>query len=147
MTNTRRDWFRGSQWMLLSLLTVLLWGGWGFESKIVVDRISPWFNQVLFSIGLLPPLLWILCSEKLRRSPGPPTTAYGVITGALSGFGNIAFYAALSKGGKVSMVVPMVGLAPLVTVILAFFILKESLNRTQQIGLVLALGSIYLLSL
>jgi EamA domain-containing membrane protein RarD len=40
-----------------------------------------------------------------------------------------------------------VGLAPLVTVILALLLLGESLNRTQVVGVVLALISIYLLSL
>jgi transporter family protein len=141
--------FLGSRWMLLSLLTILMWGAWGVESKIIVDRISPWLNQVLFSIGLMPPLAWILCSKKLRQSPRPSisSTGYGTLTGILGGVGNIAFYLALSKGGKVSMVIPVIGLAPLVTVILALVILKESLNRMQGIGLVLALISIYLLSL
>jgi transporter family protein len=126
-----------------------MWGAWGVESKIIVDRISPWLNQVLFSIGLMPPLAWILCSKKLRQSPRPSisSTGYGTLTGILGGVGNIAFYLALSKGGKVSMVIPVIGLAPLVTVILALVILKESLNRMQGIGLVLALISIYLLSL
>jgi drug/metabolite transporter (DMT)-like permease len=43
--------------------------------------------------------------------------------------------------------VPLVGLAPLVTVILAALWLKESVTRIQIVGLVLALISIYLLSL
>jgi transporter family protein len=68
-------------------------------------------------------------------------------TGVLGGAGNLAFYLALAKGGKAAIVVPLVGLAPLVTVIMAFFFLKESLNRTQILGLLLALVSIFLLSL
>jgi transporter family protein len=135
--------------MFLSVLTVFLWGGWGLESKFVVDWISPYLNQVVFSAGLLPPLIWILFSKNLRRATGQPRkgASYGLITGVLGGTGNIAFYLALAKGGKASVVVPLVGLAPLVTVIMALLLLKESLNRAQILGLVLALVSIFLLSL
>lgn len=136
-------------WMLLSILTVFLWGAWGLESKFVVDRISPFVNQVVFAAGLVPPLIWILFSKNLRRTTGDRRRGafYGLITGVLGGTGNIAFYLALAKGGKASVVVPLAGLAPLVTVVLALLVLKESLNRAQIAGLFLALISIFLLSL
>jgi transporter family protein len=136
-------------WMINSILTVFLWGAWGLESKFVADRISPFLNQVVFSAGLLPPLIWILFSKNLRRTSAAPRKGafYGLITGLLGGLGNIAFYLALAKGGKASVVVPLVGLAPLVTVVLALILLKESLNRAQIAGLLLALVSIFLLSL
>jgi bacterial/archaeal transporter family protein len=135
--------------ILFSILTVFLWGGWGLDSKFVVDRISPYLNQVVFSAGLLPLLLWILFSKNLRRTTGERRKGayYGLITGFFGGTGNIAFYLALARGGKASIVVPLVGLAPLVTVIMALFLLKESLNRVQILGLLLALISIFLLSL
>src|SRR5947209_12880413 len=109
-----------SSWMLLSIATVLLWGSWGLESKIIVDRISPWMNQVLFSIGLLPLMAWILFWKNLRQTTGQPKkgAAYGLLTGIFGGLGNVTFYLALSRG-KASLVVPMVGLAPLMTVVLA----------------------------
>ncbi|HVT91323.1 MAG TPA: EamA family transporter [Bryobacteraceae bacterium] len=136
-------------WMSLSLLTVLLWGAWGLESKIVVDRISPWMNQVLFAFGLIPPILWMLFSKNLRRRSGSGKRGafYALLTGTLGATGNIALYLALARGGKASVVVPLVGLAPLVTVVLAVLLLRESMNRLQVFGLVLALVSIYLLSL
>jgi len=136
-------------WMLLSLLTVALWGGWGLESKIIVDRISPWTNQVLFSIGLVPLVVWMAFSKNLRRAAGSKRKgmSYGLITGLLGGTGNVAMYLALARGGKASIVIPFVGLAPLVTVVLALALLGESLNRAQIAGVVLALISIYLLSL
>ena len=137
-----------SSWMLLSIATVLLWGSWGLESKIVVDRISPWMNQVLFSIGLLPLLAWMLFWKNLRQTTGQPHkgAAFGLLTGIFGGLGNVTFYLALSRG-KASVIVPMVGLAPLVTVVLALLLLKESINRAQMVGVVLALLSIYLLSI
>lgn len=136
-------------WMLLSILTVLLWGAWGLESKMIVDRISPWMNQVLFSIGLVPLAALMLFSKNLRRcgDSGGKGASYGLATGVCGATGNIALYLALGTGGKASLVVPISGLAPLVTVVLALLILKESINRIQMIGLGFALISIYLLSI
>ncbi len=147
--------FLRAPWIMYSLLTVLLWGLWGLESKFVVDRMSPWLNQIVFSFGLLPPVLWILLSRRQKHRPAVGAiqfsnrrgAIYGLLTGVLGGGGNIGFYLALSHGGKASIVVPLVGLAPLVTVLLALLFLKESLNRIQLIGLFFALVSIFLLSL
>jgi bacterial/archaeal transporter family protein len=135
-------------WMVLSLLTVVLWGAWGLQSKIISDRMSPWMNQVLFPIGLIPAVLWALRSKNVRRVTAEPRKGiwYAFLTGVLGGSGNIAFFLALASGGKASIVVPLVGLAPLVTVALALVILKESLTKAQIVGLGFALVSIYLLS-
>jgi len=149
MTERKKPRSLSAPWMLLSLLTVVLWGGWGLQSKIIVDRISPWANQVLFSIGLAPLVLWMALSKNLRRTAGSKRKGiiYGLLTGVLGGTGNVALYLSLAGGGKASVVIPFVGLAPLVTVVLALILLGESLNRLQIVGVILALVSIYLLSL
>ena len=149
MAGRKRGGYLTAPWMLLSLLTVALWGGWGLESKIIVDRISPWANQVLFSIGLVPLVVWMAFSKNLPRAAGSKRKgmSYGLMTGLLGGTGNVAMYLSLAHGGKASVVIPFVGLAPLVTVVLALALLGELLNRVQLAGFVLALISIYLLSL
>lgn len=136
-------------WMLFSILTVVLWGAWGLESKMIVDRISPWMNQVLFSLGLLPMIIWMAFSRNLRRTAGNPKrgSSYALLTGLFGATGNIALYLALAQGGKASIVLPLVGLAPLVTIVLALLILKETINRIQIAGVMLALVAIYLLSI
>ena len=142
--------YLATPWMTYSILSVFLWGLWGLESKFIVDRMSPWMNQVVFSFGLLPPVIWILLSKVTRERKKWTSSRgafYGLLTGVLGGVGNIGFYLALARGGKAAVVVPLVGLAPLVTVILAFIFLKESLNRVQMLGLIFALISIFLLSL
>lgn len=134
-------------WLWLSLLTVLLWGAWGLQSKLVVDRISPWMNQILFPLGLVPVMVAMTLSK--RFSGGNDTRAgsfWAFVTGILGGVGNIAFYLAL-LGGKVSVVVPLTGLFPLVTVAAARVFLKERINRKQFAGLVVAAAAIYLLSI
>src|SRR5690242_6396225 len=52
-------------WFWLSMLTIALWGAWGIQSKLIVDRISPWMNQVLFPLGLVPVMAWMLRSRRI----------------------------------------------------------------------------------
>ncbi len=135
------------KWLFYSLLTIGLWGAWGFVSKIASDGIDANTNQVYFSIGLLPliALVWrSVPKTNVNRKAG---IAWAFLTGILGGTGNIAFFQALVIGGKASIVIPVTALFPLVTVILAAIFLHERMGRTQKIGLVLALVAIYILSL
>ena len=137
-----------ASWFWLSILTVFLWGAWGLQSKVIIDRISPWMNQVLFPLGFLPITVAMLFSKNRSRAVNPRKGAmHGFGTGLLGGTGNIAFYMALALGGQASIVVPLAGLAPLVTVALAYVVLKESLTRLQVVGVGFAMVSIYLLSI
>jgi bacterial/archaeal transporter family protein len=135
-------------WLFYSLLTILLWGAWGAVSKVASDGIDANTNQVYFSLGLLPLILVILRSPRLKggkqRNAG---IRWAFITGILGGTGNIAFFQALVIGGKASIVIPVTALFPLVTVVLATAFLRERMGTAQKIGLVLALVAIYILSL
>jgi transporter family protein len=135
-------------WLVYSLLTILLWGVWGALTKAISGDIDAYMNQVLFAIGVLPVMAIVLFSRRLaggvERRRG---LFYAFITGVLGGTGNIAFFKALSEGGKASVVVPATSLSPLVTVILGYFLLKERASGCQKVGLGLAMLAIYLLSL
>lgn len=116
------------------------------QSKLIVDRISPWMNQALFPLGLLPALLLLTTFRNMRRGSNLLRgSGYAFLTGILGGVGNIAFYLALARGGKAAIVVPITCLFPLVTVILAAVVLNETLGRLQALGLALAFLAIFLL--
>ncbi len=134
-------------WLVYTLLTAVLWGVWGFESKLLVNRTSPYTGQVLFTLGLLLPAGAVLFSP--RRFAGKQRGRglfFAVVTGLLGGIGNIAFFMALAKGNA-SVIVPLTSLSPLVTVLVGVLVLKEKVRRFQYAGLGLALAAIYLLSL
>lgn len=134
-------------WLFYTLLTALLWGVWGFEAKLLMDRASPYAGQVLFTFGMVVPLAVVLVSKRRfsgeRRGRG---MFYAFLTGLLGGGGNVAFYMALN-GGSASTVVPLTSLSPLVTVLVGVVFLKERMKARQYGGLALALVAIYLLSL
>jgi transporter family protein len=136
-------------WLAYSLLTILLWGAWGAVSKAASAGIDANTNQVYFAIGLLPLMLIILRSPRLRAGGAGRKSgiAWAFFTGILGGAGNIAFFHAMEIGGKASIVVPATALFPVVTVFLAILLLHEKISPMQRIGLVVALIAIYLLSM
>jgi len=134
------------RWLIYSLLTILLWGAWGVQSKLMVDRTSAYTNQVVFTFGLaLPAGLALVSKRRFQARNAARGLVYAAATGLLGGLGNVAFYMAL-ESGQASVVAPLTALFPLVTVLLALVVLKERLNRGQLAGLALALAAIYLLS-
>jgi transporter family protein len=135
------------RWLSFSLITIALFGVWGFVSTVITKEVSPLTVQVLSTIGLLPVALILGFSQNLRKGTNfGAGIALAALTGVLGGSGNVALYKALQIGGEGSVVVPLTGMYPLVTVILARFLLKERLNRIQTLGIGLALVAIYLFS-
>jgi len=135
-------------WLVYSLLTILLWGGWGAISKAVANDINAYMNQILFTLGLFPLILLVFRSPRMAGGRNRKLGIFfAFLTGILGGLGNIAFFKSLSMGGRATVVVPMSGLSPLVTVLVAFVVLRERMSTYQKVGLAIALAAIYLLSL
>jgi transporter family protein len=134
-----------------SLATIVLWGMWGLVSKIASSGIDVYVNQLLYTVGLVPLMVFVAWTVS-KRSAGDKREGrrkgifWAFLTGILGGLGNLAFFQALVKGGKASVVAPVTALFPMVTVLLALIFLKERLGRVQWVGLALAFVAIYLLS-
>jgi bacterial/archaeal transporter family protein len=138
-------------WLLWSLATIVLWGTWGLVSKIASTGVDAYVNQLLYTAGLAPLLVFVAWSVRQqsgteKRGGRGRGVFWAFLTGILGGVGNIAFFQALVTGGKASVVAPVTALFPMVTVLLALVFLKERLGRKQWAGLALAFVAIYLLS-
>src|SRR6185503_9350007 len=108
------------------------------------DSIPPLLNQILSTLGLIPPALVGLWQARCtwQRSGVSPALWAGVA----GGLGNLAFLAALTRGGQASIVVPLAAIYPLVTVLLARVFLGERLKTIQFIGIGLSLFAIVFLN-
>lgn len=83
----------------------------------------------------------VLRPRRARRAELPALASIGVLdTG-----GNV-FFAAASSKGLVSVVSVLASLYPVVTVLLARAVLHERVHRSQELGIVLALAGIVLIS-
>jgi bacterial/archaeal transporter family protein len=145
------------RWLIWSLVTIVFWGTWGLVSKIASGGMDAYVNQLLYTAGLAPLLVFVAWTVwKQSRSEVPATSErraarrmgvfWAFLTGILGGVGNLAFFQAMVEGGKASVVAPVTALFPMVTVLLALIFLRERLGRVQWVGLALAFVAIYLLS-
>src|SRR5690349_7456022 len=107
------------RWLLFALLTVLLWGGWGFASRKLGSALSAEQTFVISTVAILP----VMAVLATRKSSAQGRTARGVTVaiagGLFGGAGNLAFYRLLNAGEKAATTVPLTALYPVVTILLA----------------------------
>jgi transporter family protein len=132
------------RWLIYTVLTMLLWGGWGVVSKPLSSELSAWQVQSLSTLGILPVLIILARSSNLRHGSNS-RRGFGLALGAgiITSVGNVACYQALALGGKAAAVIPLTALYPLVTIILALLFLGERLSLSQTVGIGLALAALY----
>jgi transporter family protein len=140
------DRWRFPIWLWYALLGVFLWGLWGFLSKIGSDAASPMQMQILFTLGMLPVALGMFIQMRGKLDRDRVGITYGLLCGVATGVGTLGYFAAL-RDQNASVVTPLTGVFPVLTVILAFVILRERLNKVQMGGMLLALASIVILSI
>ena len=132
-------------WLSYALLCILCWGVWAFLSKLVAGEMTPMQIQVLFTIGMFPVVLIALVHLRWKVDTDFLGATYGILNGVFAGLGLLAYFAALARE-KASIVSPITALFPLLTVVLAFILLRERMNRVQMAGVALALTSIFIFS-
>lgn len=133
------------RWFLFTVIAVLCWGVWAVISKLIGDTITAAQSQALSTLGLLPVMLALGCSGRLKATGNRRRgLAFAFAAGALTCGGNVAYYHALNSGAKAATVVSLTALYPLVTVVLAVAFLRERLNAIQKSGIAMSLVAIWL---
>ena len=124
---------------------MITFGFWGFFPKLAVYYISPQSALVYQVLGGLLIGLFALTSVGFKPETQPMGIMYAFLTGVTGVLGTLFYYAAASRG-QLTIVVSLTALYPLVTILLAFVFLHETINLKQVIGLFFALVAIVLLS-
>lgn len=133
-------------WWLMCCLCLVLWGIWGFLSKLLADAIGAVEAQILFTLGMAPAALVAGASVKWRGlASSRRGVTYGLLNGLLTAAGTLCFFKALALG-PASIVSPMIAVYPLGTVALAMLFLHERITVIQGLGAVCAVAGLALLS-
>src|SRR5512137_2587727 len=132
-------------WLPLAILSVLLWGVWGFLQKLATNNMPPRNVYIFATAGALCVVSSVVATSSFPLNVTSKGVLYAVLAGACSSLGGLLFLNALSKG-TASIVIPFTALYPVVTIFLCFSVLNETVTLKQGIGIVLALISMFLLS-
>ena len=130
-------------WFIFGLLTLVLWGVWGFLPKLATRYIDPRSVLVFQTIGSIVVTIVILATIDFRPELHTKGMTLAIVTGIMGTLGAVSFLYSITKG-KASVVVTMTALYPIVTIMLSLFILKESITIKQGIAIILALTAMVL---
>ncbi len=137
---------RMKEWMYPTLATFFFWGLWGFTSKLTTDYINPRSAILFEALGGVIVGIVVLLVFDIRLEANAPGIGLAVLTGAFVFLGSLFFLFALTRG-KVSIVIALTALYPLLTIALAMIFLGETLTLRQGIGVLLAVAAVILISL
>ncbi|NTV14642.1 MAG: EamA family transporter [Desulfobulbaceae bacterium] len=134
-----------TSWLPASLAALFCFGLWGFFPKLAVAYLDPRSALVYQTLGGLLVGLLVLASLKFSPAFQVKGVLFALLTGIAGVSGTLCFFAAASRG-RISLVVSLTALYPLITILLAALFLKEPLTLKHLAGMVCALAAILLLS-
>lgn len=134
-----------TSWLPATFISLLSFGLWGLFTKLTVLHIDSKSALVYQTLGVL--IIGFITLTMLNFKPATDSKGlfFAILTGAAYGIGCLFYFIAASKG-KIITVVTLTALYPIVTILLAYLLLKESISVKQWLGVVLAMVAIVLMS-
>ena len=137
---------KAKYWLLYASITVIFWGIWGALIEIPGQAGFPaTLSYVVWSFTMIPPALvalWLIGWEMdFRLKP----MLLGLTVGFTGAGGQLILFETLEVA-PAFLVFPFVEMAPVVTILLAFILLRERTNIFGTLGIVAALIALPLLA-
>ena len=124
-------------WVFPAILAMIAWGIWGFIPKLTTKYISPMSAVIYEVLGGIIVGVFLLFLVGFRPEVQTKGICLALLTGIV-GFLGALYYLMAVRHGKVSVIVTMTALYPIISIGLAWGILHESLSIKEGIGIVLA---------
>jgi|SRR5579871_145323 len=132
-------------WLIFTAISVLIFGVTGLLQKLSTNHLSAEAAMILLVAGLLVLEPFVYPGASILRYSGL-SLLWGLLSGTTNALGCWALLAAMKNGGKASTVTALTSLYPLVLVLVAPFVLHESLTRLQFGGVLCSLAAAILLA-
>ena len=132
-------------WFLPAIFIPIVWGFWGLFPKLAVKYISP-IHAMIYQVGGSVVLGFVLLAViGFRPQLEPKGIAFATAGGICGMLGALLYLIAVSKA-KVSIIVFISAMYPMVTIALSYIILHESITLKEGIGMIFAITAIILFS-
>jgi transporter family protein len=133
--------------LLLPLAAIVLWGVTGLMQKAATNHISARTTAIWFLAAFIPVAGAILAADPITAKVPLSAWALSMALGFTLALGNLTLLQAFACGGKASIIAPLAGLYPLVSIPIALVGFHERLTWREASGILLALAAVVLLSL
>jgi bacterial/archaeal transporter family protein len=132
-------------WILYACITVVAWGVWGVFSKLASNYGRP-RQTLLFQVaGVMAFGVIVLSMERFHITWSAQGFGWSAAAGFVNFIGFLTFFAAVEKG-KVSTVIAMSSLYPVITIVLSILFLHEKISSREGLGIACALLAGFLLA-
>jgi drug/metabolite transporter (DMT)-like permease len=135
-----------SPWELLALVSMALWGVTGLMQKMATNEISGSSSSLWFLVAFVVVAGCMLVYEPMPDEISPRTWLLVSALGFALALGNCTILLAFAAGGKASIIMPLTGLYPLVSIPIAILHYGETMDWRGSLGAVLALAGVATLS-
>lgn len=133
-------------WLAYAFLPMALWGLAGFLSKVATADLSGELAALLVLVGFLVVNVGLLAAEPWPTEMAARTWVLVAALGFFLAFGNYAVVVAYGSGGKATVITPLAGLYPVVSVPLAVLVLGEQVGPRGWAGIGCAVVAVAALS-
>ncbi len=122
-------------WLLYALVTMITWGIWGaFSDQTTLPK--TWV-YVVWALSMIPCALVALANIKFKLDVRSKPALLSMGVGLLGAGGQLVLFLALDYA-PAYLVMPMISVAPIVTVLLSTVFLKERVSKLGIVGIALA---------
>jgi drug/metabolite transporter (DMT)-like permease len=122
-------------WLLYALITMITWGVWGaFSDQTTLPKNLVY---VVWALSMVPCALAALINIHFKLDVRRKPALLSMAVGLLGAGGQLVLFLALDYA-PAYLVMPMISVAPIVTVLLSTIFLKERVSRLGILGIVLA---------
>ncbi len=133
-------------WLVYALIPISLWGASGLVQKVSTHHISGELSAFWFLAAFIPVGVGLLIFNPLVAPIAFKVWLLVIGLGLFFSLGNYAILRAFAMNGKASVIAPLAGLYPVVSVPLAIGLLGETVSPREIAGILLALISVVALS-
>ena len=104
-------------WIWLATIALVFFGVTGVTQKLSTNNISFELSFIWFGVAFLVIAAVILAMMPLDWRLSPALVAFAAFGGLLNGLGALTSFAAFEKGGKASVVTPLIALVAVASVL------------------------------
>lgn len=133
---------KSKKWLVYALVTTVFWGVWGSLIEITEKAGLPaTLGYVVWALTMIIPPTIVLKNVKWKIDTNRKAVIHGSLIGFTGAAGQLSLFQAL-KTGPAYLVFPLISLAPLITILLSSWLLKERASKMAWTEIILALLAI-----
>ncbi len=128
--------------LTVAVLPILLWGVSGLFQKLSTNHVSGESSTLFFLLAFIPVAIVLALREPFPSDASTRTWTLVLLLGFSFAAGNYCILQAFARDGKASVIAPLAGLYPMVSLPIVIAVLRERIAFREAFGIALSLAAV-----